>query len=444
MVDPPPQRVIITGGTTEAPPSDPSFVGPGFFPAAMAQSHLVSRQDLVRIDAEGNPSEIAVLVVNGKVFEDWESVWIHWSWADPFSTFRFTCAEREPYPLPGMVLQFPPGCLVDIYLGGIQVISGVIITRQVAYDPDQHIVELQGVSASWFANRSGIEHKTSDFNGKTFLQIADEILKPTGVTYQVIGLIDSTPFEGGATPGTGQTIGQFLEYLARDRNIIISNLPNGNFLFIGPHQIQTTGELIEGINIKKMQCVISLEGAWSDILVRGSVKANDQKYGTDASEQEARLAGSLNRYSILLTAVEHPVWSAAELSTRAQAEKMWNEDLTMIVANITVYGWFRPLPTVIETMAVQPIGPNIGHTLWQAGDEVIVNSPMAMLYNYPLKIKSVTWTQDNSNGTQTLLECVIPRGLLGSAVTPRKPTAPSDSTAPATFDERFNAVNVPY
>jgi hypothetical protein len=84
----------------------------GLYPtrdAAIIASHIVTRPDLVRIDQDGNPLEIATLVVGGKVFEDWETVWIQWSWAAAFSQFKFTCAEREPYPLPSAVLQFAPG-----------------------------------------------------------------------------------------------------------------------------------------------------------------------------------------------------------------------------------------------------------------------------------------------------------------------------------------------
>jgi hypothetical protein len=86
----------------------------GLYPtrdAAIIESHMVSRPDLVRIDAEGNPSEIATLIVGGKVFEDWESVLIQWGWAQEFS--QIACAEREPYPLLGAVLQFAPGNSVE-------------------------------------------------------------------------------------------------------------------------------------------------------------------------------------------------------------------------------------------------------------------------------------------------------------------------------------------
>jgi prophage tail gpP-like protein len=400
----------------------------------------------VRVDADGTPSEIATVIVNGKIFEDWETVWIQWNWTDPFSQFKFTCAEREPYPLPGAVLQFAPNDEVDIYLGGIQVLSGVIITRQIAYDANQHMVQLQGVSASWFANRSSIEHKTSDFNGKSFTQIATEVLAPTGIKFETIGDIDDTPFQSGATPTTGETIGQFFEKLARDRKIIISNLPNGKFLFIGEHRMPPTAELVEGINIKKMACLITDIGAYNQFIMRGQKQGSDDSFGRAASEQEAKITGSLPRYSVLITAMEHPVWSGKELATRAATEKMWSEDQTRIYADVTVYGWFRPLPTTFQSIARYQLGPTTGHTLWQAGDEVVVQSPMAMLNNVQLKIKTVTWTQDLTNGTQTLLSLTTPQGLNSKTPVADSRTATVNTDSPTTpppaasFNERWNAL----
>ena len=45
-----------------------------------------------------------------------------------------------------------------------------------------------------------------------------------------------------------------------------------------------------------------------------------------------------------------------------------------------------------------------------AGDDAYIYSPMAML-DGTMKIKTVTWTQDNNQGTQTTLELVAPWGL---------------------------------
>jgi hypothetical protein len=75
----------------------------GFNPtpdAAMVESHMVSWPDLVRVDELGNPSGIATLIVGGKEFDDWESVWIQWSWAAEFSLAEL----NAPGPVRGSAL----------------------------------------------------------------------------------------------------------------------------------------------------------------------------------------------------------------------------------------------------------------------------------------------------------------------------------------------------
>ena len=130
---------------------------PEEIPPLVLESHAVSRPDLVRINPRTNEAdEIAALVVRGKIFEDWETVWIQWNWTDWFARFRFTCAELEPYPTRGLPMQFEPQDPCEIYLGGIKVIDGMIVQRQVAYEPNMNGVLLEGYSASWFAQRSSI------------------------------------------------------------------------------------------------------------------------------------------------------------------------------------------------------------------------------------------------------------------------------------------------
>ena len=62
-------------------------------------------------------------------------------------------------------------------------------------------------------------------------------------------------------------------------------------------------------------------------------------------------------------------------------------------ATITVQGWLC----------------NEGR-LWTPGDHIFVRSPMAML-NQLLAIQNATFTQDSTNGTETVLDMVLP-GLL--------------------------------
>lgn len=46
--------------------------------------------------AGAKPNEIATLVVGGRYYSDWETVWVSHHWPDPMTYFRFTAAERDP------------------------------------------------------------------------------------------------------------------------------------------------------------------------------------------------------------------------------------------------------------------------------------------------------------------------------------------------------------
>jgi prophage tail gpP-like protein len=344
-----------------------------------------------------NPDEVATIDVAGGSggiagrFNDWKSVWVQHRWADSYPRFQFTAAEREEeLPEPDWrKVQLAPGDSVAIYLGRQLAITGMILQRQVAHDADNHAIQISGVGRTWAAARASILHKDGNFDGKTFMQVAEALLAPTGVKPVPVGTPNPTPFVKLQVQA-GAPIWDFLENIARPRGIIMGSDHKGNILIIGEHSAASVGSLIEGVNIKKMQCVISIENTRHDFRVRGQVNANDQQHGTKASEQESPpLPGSLRWYSPLLVMAEQPVWSVAELTDRARAEVKWNEG-TIIHATITVVGWQRP-----------------DGALWVAGQKVYVKSPMAML-DMELKIQTATFTQDRNSGTETTLECYAP------------------------------------
>jgi hypothetical protein len=53
-----------------------------------------------------DPSETAVLEVDGVKFEEGESVYVQHRWTESWPVFRFTCAEREDQPEFWSRLQF--------------------------------------------------------------------------------------------------------------------------------------------------------------------------------------------------------------------------------------------------------------------------------------------------------------------------------------------------
>jgi prophage tail gpP-like protein len=352
-------------------------------------------------------SEICTLEVGGQEFQDWETVWVQTNYTDSYSQFRFTCAEREGFS------QIEPGSECVIRLGDKQAISGVILTRQIAYDANSHGVMLQGVSLTWYAGRASIYHKTGRFDNMSFKEIADKVLDPTGIKYQIVGNVPDTKFRV-VQAWPGEKIFDFLERLGREVKVIIAADKKGNYVFVGSdHSPPNVGSIIEGQNILSCQAVISEVAKHSEYTTRASCPAHDDKKYRFAAQQEARAEGSARRYSPLVTPIEHPVYTDKEVETRCNMEQMWHEGQDIQVT-VTVQGWFTQ-----------------GGELWEAGTEVNFKSPMAMI-NDVLKIQVVTFTQDVKSGSLTTLLLVAPWGLNGKRGFSR---GPGGNLKPAKIDK---------
>ena len=130
-----------------------------------------------------NPVEVAQLVVQGRQFEDWESVWVQLRWGEAFNLFKFTAAERAPLPTRWEDLQFTVGDGCTVLLAGRLAITGFITQRQTAYDATSHAVQLNGVSRTYFASTSSVgpDDKTGNFDNMAIGPIADKVLKPFGI-----------------------------------------------------------------------------------------------------------------------------------------------------------------------------------------------------------------------------------------------------------------------
>jgi prophage tail gpP-like protein len=339
--------------------------------------------------------ESATLIVGGSRFEDWESVWVQKTMGDGFHQFKFQAAEREPTPQLFALLQIKPEDECIIELAGELVINGMVVTRQTAYDGTNHGVMIQGASSTWPAARASVVHDTNSFDGKTFMQIAEEILKPTGIKGRKLGQISEKPFKRMHCQ-PGRPIFDFLKDLASEREVIVTCTKDGDFLFIGQHESSgSLGALVEGVNILKCQAVTSISAQRSDYIVHGSSAADNVDNMRKQAEQEAKEKGVLKKYSPILMPNEQPVWTEEELKQRAKNEKMWTEG-QQVQATFVVAGWKA----------------GTGQ-LWEEGKNVSVQSKMAML-NRELTIQSVTYTRDNTSGTLTTLLCVDPKAVGGS------------------------------
>jgi prophage tail gpP-like protein len=253
--------------------------------------------------------EQATLIVGGINFMDWETVWVQLRWGDAFSYFRFTSVERDTPPNMFYKLQFMPDTPCQINLGGVDVIDGVIDTRQVAYDSEQHGIELQGKSLTAKVAHSSVNTTTGSFDGMTFMQVAEKVLSTYGSTIIPIGSPNSIPFDKLQNQ-PGESVWDFLERIARPRGIILGSDSFGHFLAIGPHGNPVLNtQLIEGENIKKMQCVFEDTVTYNEYVVTAQAPASDDNSGTAASELRGSWGGTGWPGSLLITPAEQPVKS---------------------------------------------------------------------------------------------------------------------------------------
>jgi prophage tail gpP-like protein len=364
-----------------------------------------------------NLAEVATLVVNNRVWDDWTSVRVECRCAESFDTFTFSNVERP------VSVQFRSGDTCAVYLAGTLAITGVITVRQVAYDANNVGVQLMGKSVTFFAAKGSIIDETGDYDGQTFEQVARKLIKPFGVGVDVVGKLDATPFEKLQIEH-GEKLWDTLERLARPLGIVMGSDHQGNFLLIGEHPTSAADALIEGFNIKSMKAVVSVENTYSEYLVDGQKAPKDDSEAVSSAQQRGRVSGSSPRYSPLLTPAEQPVGDA-EVQKRARNESIWHEG-DVLQAVVGVYGWKRP-----------------SGGIWRPRQSVHVISPKAIL-DQDLMIQAAIFSQDSGGGTMTTLELVPPFLLRG--ISEANVGAPGVLQDPSTYENNKPAepmTNVP-
>jgi prophage tail gpP-like protein len=364
--------------------------------------------------------DIAILKVRGMEFQDWESVYVQTRWHDKYDYCRFTAAERREDLVPyWTLLQFKPCDAVEVWLSGQLAMTGTLIERQVAYDVDNHGVQLLGQGTTEAGFKSSVNSETGAFDKMSFEAIARKALQLYGKV-NTLGRLNPLEFDK-VQNNPGENIWNFLEPLARVRGIIMASTKDGDFLFVGDRtglpSTVLAATLKEGVNIKSANCTINVAEQFLIYRTKGQTAASNDQYGTAASEQVSDpLSGTGCHVSLKETMAEQPVKSKAELNDRNHNEWKWAE-MAKIYLTVVVQGWTYN-----------------GINLWEPGLSVWVYSPMCML-NQKMSIQRCTFTQDRNSGSQSTLDCVQP-GMLndgdieglypqGADDTPAKPAVPT-------------------
>lgn len=349
------------------------------------------------------PEEIAVLTVNGMDFKDWETVMVHHSlYEQPPYICRFTCSEGVPISNNIAVMQIKPGDHCTVTLAGFLAFTGRVQTRQVYYDSNRHYIEIQCATSVELATTSVISN-TMEWKKKTFQQIGQDVLSQLGI---------KLTFEGGAPPSfvfdrinapPSQSIHDFLDVLARGLSastgspISFTTNNAGDFVVaMGPNG--GSDSVTEGVDILIGREIIynPAMGSSNPIIAQspGSDKLNMDKIShSPFFAQAVQSFGKLSGTGVIIN--ELPIVAMDHMKGRVGNEGGWMEG-DQITVFATVYGWLRP-----------------SGGLWDRNQSVVVNSPMLIMKGQTLRVKSITFTQDNRTGTRSLLELMNDAALGG-------------------------------
>jgi prophage tail gpP-like protein len=339
--------------------------------------------------------EIIVLEVNGWLFSEWTTVRVEQLNTEPFPKFQFECTEESPIPLKVDALQFVPGDIVRVFIGGQLVVYGYIIERHVGYDAKQHGVRLIGTGDTIDVTTTSVPpDKLGNHDGKTWQQLANDLTAHLGIKVTLQGDVDNTPIKQ-IQVNPGETIWNTLDRYAKHRNIILGSRPQGGILAIGDHSAETNGYLIEGQNILRANCVVRDQWVYKHKYGIGQDSGSDQSNMDKANKQIAYDPGphQRNRYLVILgdiADIPHGI------QQRLQMEKKFT-DATEIEAQITVQGWFKDYSQ--------------SNDLWKAGEYYHVRSP-SLILDQTLGCKGCVYEQSDA-GSTTTLTMVDPRHMGG-------------------------------
>ena len=342
------------------------------------------------------PMDRAEISVDDQKFGDWETVWVQLRAQDGWHYFRFTAAEREASAgLFGSSTQFNVGKQCKISMGGVPVIDGLIEIRQVAYDAQRHHVELRGRSKSSLGARSSVWVKDSKFDGLDIKGAIEKAWKGYPVMVKTLGSVPSDVFDK-LRSWPGEFIWDFSERVCRPAGVAIGVDHENNIILAKDYTGRSGSSLIEGQNIKHMQCVFDWTQRYQNYSFSTSHNETDGSHGQPITQQISAYKGEYPYVTHIHTPGEQNTKTKQELQNRNQFEARVRE-FSAVTATVVVVGWFRD-----------------GSTLWWPWDQVYVESPMCPLKE-TMMISAVTFTQEPTGGTQTTIDLANPLAMGGTA-----------------------------
>ncbi len=334
------------------------------------------------------PNEVAVLI-DGQRFRFWESVRITRS-IDSFDTVDFVAPFSVD--LPGFKDTFRPFSFkkLEVTVGGAPLFTGTMINIEPDITPARKAISVGGYSLPGVLNdcTSPASSFPIEFNGQDLKGIADQILKPFGLGLQ----FDVEPgpvFERVASDPNEKVLG-FLAALARQRDLVISNTPEGDLLFLQSVEPgQPVATLIQGRSpLMGVESTFNAQGYYSHIT--GIKPTTVGAKGPQFTIKNPHLLDAIRPFTFNAPDTED---GELKKAVEAKAGRMFGN-----VASYTVE---------VNTWR------DLSGELWAPNTTIRVVAPDAMIYTeFEFIIRSVELSRDSKSETARL-GLVIPGAFSG-------------------------------
>jgi len=256
------------------------------------------------------------LHVNGQAYGGWKGVRIEAGIERQSRSFNLAITDEWPVGAGDLVRKVVPGDLCEISIGDDLVATGYVDARPISYDGASVTVGVQGRSrtadlidccpitsgpisapaARWLgaagvtAGRRPVSvpvQASAQWRGQRVELIAAALAAPYGVNVYVDpGVSTGAPIAEHQVQ-VGETVFESIDRLMRLRQLLSTDTPRGDLVFIEPGSAGRAQTAIElGVNVLAGTAPLDFSGVYSEYVCKGQRAGDDDAFGEDVAEEE--------------------------------------------------------------------------------------------------------------------------------------------------------------
>ncbi len=184
-----------------------------------------------------------LLRVNGSPFDNFLSGSVNIRLDVLCNTFSFVMVRSETDPLP-----FKLGDACEVLVNDVKVLTGVIEAMTIDYDQEDHRIELVGRDTTSDLLDSSMLKLSDLGKGITLKAIIEKVISNIGSKIKVIDNANPDSFNSVndlASPEPGKGAFEFVEKLARQRQVLLTSDADGNVVIT-----QNSGKFLDGAKVQ--------------------------------------------------------------------------------------------------------------------------------------------------------------------------------------------------